>query len=437
MIKKALTIAGSDSSSGAGIEADLKTFSSFGVYGLVVVTAVTAQNTKEIRDIQKISPKVVKNQILAVVEDIGVDAIKTGMLYDKDIIKEVRKVLENYDYPLVVDPVMVSKSNVELLKKDAIKELDKLIKISTLVTPNKDEAEVLSGKKINNLDDAVEAAKILYDKYETNILIKGGHLEKPIDILFDGKKIYKFEGEKVRGCTHGTGCSFSAAITSGLAKGFSLTKAIERAKKFITLAIEKSYKIGSGHCPVNQLVYIEEDAERWRTYIKLKKAVNEFINLNLKKLIPEVGSNFVYSLPYPYNKSIYDVAGVRGRIVKADRVVAVGDIEFGASNHLARAILTYMKFYPEVRSCLNIKYSEEIIEKAKRYFKVSFYDRRKEPEEIKKIEGSTIPWGIEEALKNGKADIIYHLGDVGKEPMILVFGRDPEEVLIKLKFFIQ
>ncbi len=437
MIKKALTIAGSDSGSGAGIEADLKTFCSFGVYGLVAITAITAQNTYEIREIRELDTKIVREQIIAVAEDFGVDAAKTGMLYSGEIIKEVRKVVKDYQFPLVVDPVMLSKTNTLLLKEDAIEELENLFKISTLITPNINEAEFLSSKKITNLDDAIEVAKTLFEKYKTNILIKGGHLKgEAIDILYNGE-LKLFKSQRVSGCTHGTGCSFSAAITACLAKGEELEEAIKKAKDFIIKSIRNSYRIGKKYCPVNSLSILEEKAKRWETYRELKESVKELISLNPLHLIPEVGSNFVYSLPYPYNKDINDVAGVDGRIVKTKRrVVPVGDIDFGVSDHLARAILTYMEFYPEVRSCLNIKYSEETIEKAKKYFKVSFYDRRKEPEDVKKREGATIPWGVREALKFGKVDIIYHLGDYGKEPMILIFGKNPKEVLEKLKLLI-
>lgn len=448
LVKTALTIAGSDSGGGAGIEADLKTFTAFGVHGLVAITSVTAQNTQAVTAIHDIPPEVVAEQIRAVAEDIGVDAAKTGMLSNAEIIKAVAKTVKNYDFPLVVDPVMIAKSGAPLLREDAVDALIKyILPLATLVTPNRFEAEKLSGMKIRSVEDAkIVAKKIAEETGAEAVIVKGGHIEgeEPVDVLYHNGTFREYRAPKVEGCTHGTGCSFSAAITANLAKGLGLEEAIEVAKKFITLGIAMGHRIGHGHCPVNQSAWIEIPAEKWRIYEELTNAVREFESINPVRLIPEVGTNFVYSLPLPYARSTKDVAGVKGRIVKyGNSVKAVGPVEFGASDHLARAVLTYMRFYPEYRSAINIRYSREIIEEIieiaqERGFKVSFYDRREEPEEIKAKEGATIPWGIETAIKRIKErpDIIYHLGDVGKEPMILVFGRNPREVLEKIKMLI-
>ncbi|AFK22517.1 bifunctional hydroxymethylpyrimidine kinase/phosphomethylpyrimidine kinase [Pyrococcus sp. ST04] len=444
LVKTALTIAGSDSGGGAGIEADLKTFTAFGVHGLVAITSVTAQNTQAVTAIHDIPPEVVSEQIKAVAEDIGVDAAKTGMLSNAEIIKAVAKTVKEYDFPLVVDPVMIAKSGAPLLREDAVEALIKhILPLATLVTPNRFEAEKLSGMKIKTVEDAKTAAKKIAEETGAHaVIVKGGHIEgnEAIDVLYHNGTFREYRAPRVEGCTHGTGCSFSAAITANLAKGFPLEDAIKIAKEFITLGIATGHKIGKGHCPVNQSAWIEIPAEKWRTYEELTKAVREFENLNPVKLIPEVGTNFVYSLPHPYARTKEDVAGVKGRIVKyGNSVKAVGPVEFGASDHLARAVLTYMKFYPEYRSAINIKYSEEIIDLAKEEgLIVSFYDRREEPLEVKEREGATIPWGIETAISRAKKrpDLIYHLGDVGKEPMILIFGKTPKEVLEKIRIIL-
>ncbi|MFA4719402.1 bifunctional hydroxymethylpyrimidine kinase/phosphomethylpyrimidine kinase [Pyrococcus kukulkanii] len=444
LVKTALTIAGSDSGGGAGIEADLKTFTAFGVHGLVAITSVTAQNTTSVTAIHDIPPEVVAEQIKAVAEDIGVDAAKTGMLSNAEIIKAVAKTVEKYEFPLVVDPVMIAKSGAPLLREDAIDALVKyILPLATLVTPNRFEAEKLSEMKIKTVEDARKAAKKIAEETGAKaVIVKGGHLsgDYAIDVLYHNGTFREYRAPKVEGCTHGTGCSFSAAITANLAKGLGLEDAIGVAKKFITLGIATGHRIGHGHCPVNQSSWIEIPAEKWRIYEELSEAVRKFESMNPINLIPEVGTNFVYSLPLPYARSIEDVAGVKGRIVRyGNSVKAVGPVEFGASDHLARAVLTYMKFYPEYRSAINVKYSEETIEIAKEQgLEVSFYDRREEPIEIKEKEGATIPWGIETAIKRAKSrpDVIYHLGDIGKEPMIIIFGRNPQEVLEKIRLII-
>ncbi|MDK2983114.1 MAG: hydroxymethylpyrimidine kinase / phosphomethylpyrimidine kinase / thiamine-phosphate diphosphorylase [Thermococcaceae archaeon] len=446
MIRKALTIAGSDSGGGAGIEADLKTFSAFGVHGLVAITSVTAQNTQEVRAIYDISPKVVAQQIEAVVEDIGVDAAKTGMLSNTEIIKAVAKTIRKYDFPLVVDPVMIAKSGAPLLREDAMESLiNEIIPLAKLVTPNKPEAEKLSGIKIGNLEDARKAAKIIVEELGAEgAIVKGGHLglSEAVDVLYFNGEFKEYRAPFVEGCTHGTGCSFSAAIAANLAKGKELEEAIRIAKEFITMGIYYGAKIGHGHCPVNQNAWIEIPAEKWRVYEALRNAVKELLAIEgLSRYVPEVGMNFVYALPKLYARSKENVAGVKGRIVKfGSTVKPVGDVEFGASDHIARAVLTFMEFFPETRSALNLKYSKGLIKKASELgLRVSFYDRREEPEGIKAKEGSTIPWGIRTAIErvNSKPDIIYHLGDWGREAMILIFGESPEIVLRKLKMLIQ
>ncbi len=446
MIRKALTIAGSDSGGGAGIEADLKTFSAFGVHGLVAVTSVTAQNTREVRAIYDVSPEVVAGQIEAVAEDIGVDAAKTGMLSNAGIIKAVAKTVSRYEFPLVVDPVMIAKSGAPLLREDAIEALVKeIIPLATVVTPNRPEAEKLSGIKIESLEDARKAAKFIVEELGAGAaIVKGGHmgLGEAVDILYYQGSFREYRKPFVDGCTHGTGCSFSAAIAANLAKGKPLEEAVRIAKEFITLGISYGLRIGHGHCPVNQNAWIEIPAERWRVYESLTGALGELLKVEgLSHYVPEVGMNFVYALPKIYARGKEDVAGVKGRIVKfGDSVKPVGPVEFGASDHMARAVLTMMDFYPELRSGLNLRYDEELIERAKRLgLKVSFYDRREEPEEVKLREGATIPWGIETAVRRlgERPDVVYHLGDWGKEPMILLFGNTPGEVVRKLRLLLR
>jgi len=253
---KALTIAGSDSSGGAGIQADLKTFQAFDVYGMSVITSITAQNTLEVKAIYDIPKEIVALQINSIFEDISVDAVKTGMLSNEEIIETVAERLIFYKVEkVVVDPVMIAKSKARLLKKTAERKfLDLIVPLAFVITPNIPEAEVISEIKINNIEDMKISAKIIKGKGAKNVLIKGGHLEGDvaIDILFDGKEFYFFEGERIfTKNTHGTGCTFSSAITACLARGEDIYNSVKEAKRYITLAIKEApNNIGKGFGPL-------------------------------------------------------------------------------------------------------------------------------------------------------------------------------------------
>lgn len=439
----ALTIAGSDSGGGAGIEADLKTFSSLGVHGVVALTSITAQNTREVREIYNLPPRLVKEQVLAVVEDLGVDAAKTGMLGSVEIVNVVADIAREYNIPLVVDPVMYSKSGSQLLESEGIIVLrEKLIPLAKIVTPNIPEAEELTGLKIGNVEDAVEAAKRIVEVLGAEAaVVKGGHLRsggEVVDVLYYDGKIKKYKMPYINSKnTHGTGCVFSAAITAEIAKNKTLEEAVDTAKKLTYQAILYGLNIGKGHGPVNPTSWLGLDAERYRVIQCVEKALERLVDNGrlVSRYVPEVQMNLVMALPREYARSVNDVAGVLGRIVRVgDKVKPSGPVVFGASKHLARAVLKIMEYDPNVRAALNLRYCRELVDLASRIgLTVSWYDRREEPEESKKVEGSTIPWGVSVAIeKAGKIpDLIYHLGDWGKEPMINVFGRDAIEVVEK------
>jgi len=260
-----LTIAGSDSGGGAGIQADLKTFQAFNVFGMSVITSVTSQNTQGIRSIYDIDPKIVGDQIDMVMEDIGVDAVKIGMLSNSNIIEVVCKRVKKYNIErLVIDPVMISKSGASLLKSEAEDTLLKnLLPIAFLVTPNLYEAEKICDFKINNDQDMKKAAKIIYEKGIKNVLIKGGHLsgKEAIDILFNGKEYSYYKSERIETKnTHGTGCTYSSAIAASLAKGMDLYDAVYIAKSYITKAIKESpTNIGKGSGPLYHNIKINKN----------------------------------------------------------------------------------------------------------------------------------------------------------------------------------
>ena len=255
-MKTALTIAGSDSSGGAGIQADIKSMSANGVFAMSVITSITAQNTMGVFGIEDISPEMIRSQIKVIFEDIKVDAVKIGMVSKIESIKAISEALREVKDlpPVVLDPVMVSTSGYKLLSDDAKETLIKeLFPLSTLITPNLPEAEEILGIKIKNLEDMKEAAIGLKKLGAKCVLIKGGHLENDAtDILFDGENFIYLKEQKINtNNTHGTGCTLSSAIAANLAKGMNIEKAVREAKDYITLAIKHGFKLGHGVGPTN------------------------------------------------------------------------------------------------------------------------------------------------------------------------------------------
>jgi hydroxymethylpyrimidine/phosphomethylpyrimidine kinase len=250
----ALTIAGSDPSGGAGIQADLKTFHQFGVYGEAVITLLTVQNTMRVRRVEVMPAALVQEQILAVIEDIPPLAAKTGALGSAAVVHAVADIASQFDFPLIVDPVMISKHGAPLMAEEGRSALiRRLMPLSYLITPNAPEAEAIAGVRIRTLEDLRAAAQRMRDLGARNVLIKGGHLAGPaIDLLLEGADFFEFPAERIATPhTHGTGCTFSAAITAELAKGRALPVAVDRAKTFITRAIRTSPGLGHGAGPVN------------------------------------------------------------------------------------------------------------------------------------------------------------------------------------------
>ncbi len=254
-IYKALTIAGSDSGAGAGLQADLKTFAALGVYGTSVVTAITAQNTTGVTRVLETPAPVVAAQIDAVMDDIGADAVKTGMLANARIIRAVTdKIREHGIQRLVVDPVMVAKGGHVLLRPDAIRTLrTRLFPLATVVTPNLPEAQVLTGVDGTDVRAIKEMARCIVDLGAKSVVVKGGHRKgAATDIFYDGAAFYEFPARRVRTKnTHGTGCTYAAALACSLARNKPLETAVAEAKEFITQAIRQSFSIGSGHSPVH------------------------------------------------------------------------------------------------------------------------------------------------------------------------------------------
>lgn len=259
-VARVLIIAGSDSSGGAGIQADLKTVSALGAFGMTAITALTAQNTTGVLGILEISPAFVCLQIDACVEDLGCDAVKTGMLAEAAIIEAVAASIAHHKLrSVVVDPVMIAKSGAPLLKPEAVAALKaRMLPIATVVTPNLHEAAALVGRDVHDLSTMKEAARIIHDLGAANVVIKGGHLAGvAADVLYDGRTFTEFSAERFHTKhTHGTGCIFASAIAANLAHGRNVHDSVAAAKEFVTAAIRNGLAIGKGCGPANPMAYV-------------------------------------------------------------------------------------------------------------------------------------------------------------------------------------
>jgi hydroxymethylpyrimidine/phosphomethylpyrimidine kinase len=248
--KIALTIAGSDSGGGAGVQADLKTFAALGVHGASAIACLTAQNPRRVLAVEPCSPKMLRRQIEAVFEELNPTAVKTGMLFSAGNVQVVAKFFQDRKCPLIVDPLMVSTSGAKLLEPAAIKILrEKLLPLARLVSPNLSEAEILIGQKISSVEAMREAAKKIHSQFGCAVLVKGGHLKNvraAVDIFYDGRTELLLSAPFLKGVrTHGTGCTYSAAICAALALGNDLPRSVKIGKEFVTAVISNSYKIGS------------------------------------------------------------------------------------------------------------------------------------------------------------------------------------------------
>ncbi len=445
-----LTIAGSDCGGGAGIQQDLKVFTVLNTYGAGVITALTAQNTLGVHGVEPVAPEFVKKQLGAVLTDIRPVAAKTGMLLGSQVIDAVADELKACDYllELVIDPVMVSKDGSTLLDKEAVSDLkEKLFPHATLVTPNIPEAEALLDVSITTLEEMKSAASSLLALLETKrkcasqarqcaVFLKGGHLENhpPVDVLAFKDKLIEFPSERIdTKNTHGTGCTLSAAITCFLAKGLDIVKACEQGKEFVTLAIKGAFSLGGGIGPVNPLSWLENDLARYPVLMALEDAWRMLVSCPSRPLVPEVQLNIGYALPMA--RDVNDVAAFPGRIAGIGNGVArISAPAFGASSHVARIILTVMKYNKKMRSAMNMRFDEAYLERARELgLSIAEFSRSREPEEVRLKEGSTLIWGVKEAIRSHGTvpDIIFDTGDVGKEPIIRILGNDPVSVVEK------
>ena len=425
-----LSIGGSDPSSGAGIQSDVKTFAGFNVYGLTVITAVTSQNTSSFGMVEPVSQKILKNQLESLISDFKIDGIKIGMVFNSQIIKMIYVQLKKLKIPIVVDPVIKSTTGGLLIEKSAIIDFQKyIIPLATVITPNKFEAEILAKKKINSQNTIEQVAKIIQKMGAKNVIITGIEAKnnKVSDFVLEKNTKYVISGDRIASNNHGSGCNYSAAMLFAIVENKTIRQSAEFAKKFTYNSIKNAKKIGNG-------ITITDSAKEDNLNTDLSHAINKFVEIkDIYKNIPECQTNFVYSKQKP--KSTKDVLGISGRIVKAGKeVIVAGSLAYGGSKHVATALLVINEKFPEICSAINVKYQKKTIsniEKSKML--ICSYDRMAEPKNVK-VDGSTIKWGIKKAIKglDHPPDVVFHKGDFGKEPMIIVFGNTPENILKKI-----
>ena len=432
-----LTIAGSDSGGGAGIEADLKTFAALGVFGTCAITAITAQNTQGVYEILPVPSRIVEKQIEVVLKDIPVKAAKTGMLYSGTTIEVVAEAIDRHKLQVVVDPVFKAGTGDLLIhERDKKALIEKIVPRAFILTPNRPEAEEIAHSKIHDAEDVRRVAKHITKLGAEAVVVKGGHLEgsEVTDVLYYKGEFKIFKKPRVVVDAHGGGCAFSAAVTAYLALDHNVVEAVAKAEQFMQNAIMFGWRVGRGRVPVNPLANLYNEAEKFRVLENVSAAArmveehSEFL-----PYIAEVGTQVAMALPHASTPQ--QVAAVEGRILKfRDTAKVTGSVRFGASSHVARIVLTAMKHDPSSRAALNLRYDPELVRAfEKTGCVVCSFDRKLEPPKVKALEGGTLVWGVERAIKAvGKVpDVIFDLGEVGKEPMIRVLGSSATSVVEK------
>jgi hydroxymethylpyrimidine/phosphomethylpyrimidine kinase len=428
----ALTVAGSDSGGGAGVQADLKTMEAHGAFATSVVTAVTAQNTVGVRGSHVLPVEEVGAQLDAVAEDFAVAAAKTGMLATRPVIERVTDWGRTFDAPLVVDPVMVAASGDRLLEPEAEAAYEDLAAHAALVTPNADEATVLTGRAIEDVADAAAAARDLVGMGADAALVTGGHLggDEVVDVLAtgDGSDVAtrQFAHPRVdTDATHGSGCTVSAAVAARLAHGETLPDAVEAATTFLERATRYHVDVGEGPGAVHHLAALREHAARDRTADAVRGILDRVADLDVADLLPEVGTNVVGATPFAEREG--EVAAVEGRLrATSPGVSPAGEVRFGASGHVARFLLGAREFRPDLRFACNVRFDGDLATALDALgWPTAAVDREAQPDGVAAVEGSTMEWAARRAFGDGDVPVaVFDRGAHGKEPICRVVAPD-------------
>jgi hydroxymethylpyrimidine/phosphomethylpyrimidine kinase len=432
-----MTIAGSDPVAGAGIQADLKTFSALGAYGLSVITAITSQNTSAVQRIMPLPPDLVASQIDSVFMEAEIEVWKTGMLANAEIVEIVAQKIKEYGpKKVIIDPVFMAGEGTPLLTAEGIECLKKnLLPLSYLVTPNIAEAGVLAGTEVKDPAGMREACRKIHQLGPKNVLVKGGHLPGPaIDLLYDGKEFRELFSERLPRDAHGTGCTLSAAIAAELAKGRDLGEAAAIAKTYISDLLNHGFAWRRGKYLMFHASPLIKNSQRYTLVQEMLEGLEVLKTEEIGHLIPEVQSNMGIALPDA--RGVEDVLAIPGRIIRLDKTITWIKLPtFGASQHIAKIILTVLKYDPHRRAAMNIRYSPEIIRAGEQIgLKIGSFSRDKEPGEIKDQEGKSLEWGVSWVIEELGVvpDLIYDTGGWGKEAMIRVIGKDAKDIVSKV-----
>ena len=438
LMKNVLTIAGFDPSSGAGVTRDLDTFFSLGLHGIAAPTSIVVQGPHGVRNVFPTPFDAFSAMLTSIREDMRVEGVKVGAIWDEHYVDALSAFLPEYpEIPVVVDPIRASKNGTQLLSDKGFKGLVKSVfPKATIITPNLDEASFITGEKVRTLKDMEGCARALAATGPEAVVMKGGHLKgEPIDLLFDGTDCITWKRKRIDRVIHGTGCIFSSLLVSFLVHGYSIKEAFIASENLMDDLLKESYQVNEdGYYYASSGLLNSKLSERWKILQAMKEVKKRFCCLNLVECIPEVQMNIGYALEGA--KGVEDVAAFPGRIGHhGGKILFKGEPQFGASTHVARLILNFMQYFPQVRSCANVRYDKATVEKArKKDLVVVFLDRRQGARKIKEKE-ECFDTQTGNALKDmeNPPDIIYDEGDIGKEPMIRIFARSPLELLKKME----
>ncbi|WP_247006557.1 bifunctional hydroxymethylpyrimidine kinase/phosphomethylpyrimidine kinase [Halorientalis litorea] len=431
----ALTVAGSDSGGGAGIQADLKTFEACGAFGTSAVTNVTAQHTRGVESTHQVPTSEISAQMDAVLDDFDVRAVKTGMLGTDEVVELVGEYAPDLRN-LVVDPVMVAASGDRLLERDAERAYEDVLAEATLVTPNADEAAVLTDVTPETGDDAQRAGEQLVEMGADAALVTGGHIgaetEDVIDVLVTAETVETFRHERVEGtATHGSGCTLSGVIAARLAHGDDLGTAVASGVDLLTRAVRYPLDVGEGPGSVHHLVETRERAARQPTAEAVEGIVEAFVDRDVGPLVPEVGMNVVGATPYAERAA--ETAAVEGRITRTlSGVQPNRGVRFGASSHVARFLVTCREFDADLRFAVNCRFDDEVAAAFDALAgPVVEFDRGEEPPAVKESEGSTQQWGARRAFERADSTpvAVADRGEVGKEAIVKLLAADAETLV--------
>ncbi len=443
----ALTIAGSDSSGGAGIQADLKTFAMQGVYGASVITALTAQNTTGVADIHAPPARFVAEQMRSVLSDLDVRAAKTGMLFSGAIIKAVAPFLKKKDFPLVVDPVCVAQSGGKLLEDSAVEAMaERIFPLADLLTPNAPETEFFTGVAVKTPADVHKAAAKLLKMGPKAVLIKGGHLGDSVAATdwycAKGDKPLPFMQQRVKTRNlHGTGCTLSSAIAAWLARGLDMPRAVRRAQAYLNLCLRTGYDIGRGSGPPNHLAPMLKEQGRAAVLEELDMLVRSLAGLpGLARLVPGHGLGLALAMEWVEGDG--DIASFTVPLMATldGDVVRAGCPGFGVQPRLARALLAARKVRPDVTCLATLRQDETVIAALKKAkLAATWFDRANEPGASRagaaprNNEAATLEWGLCHALnattQPGRIGAVLDRGNQGVEPLVFLLGRTAKELV--------